>query len=592
MAEVTEEELMILQQEIEALRGGVGEYTEAIIAKLKEAGATGALKFMPAVQAIDDFGSFNEEAEVSLSVQAVTLYNLPIRYSIVDGELPSGLILESDGTIVGALSNLVGNRTFSFTIQADNQLGTPIQKAFSLTVLATNDSPVWSTVAGSLNVARKGVAYSHQLTGSDPEGESIAYSLKSGSSLPSGLMMDQNGLISGTPATDAASTTFTVELTDGTTLVTRTFSVDVDEEPIWNTSSGQLGVHSIAEEVSHTLSASDPEGGALTYRVSAGALPAGLVLSEAGVISGTISDMETSNHIFSVSASDQANTVTRQFSIQVTNSAPLWNSAADLGTQTSGVNVQLDATDPEGMPLTYAIVSGSLPAGLSLSSSGLISGDVSNPDGNDYTFTVEASDGHNATTRAFTIHTNTPPFNLVINGAGTGDLAQGNNGVLLISALAQDAQNDVLQYHWTVSGGSLNKTTGNSVELTLPYGGGPVTVTCRAFDGVAWSDTASVTWSWVNTSYDEGYQEWVTSGYSESYEEWAETGLKVKISSGSLYNSSGSIVGTFNSSTMRYVVIGDNWGRVEQKTTSTRWVDTSHYENRTRTITQGKFVRS
>jgi hypothetical protein len=88
------------------------------------------------------------------------------------------------------------------------------------------------------------------------------------------------------------------------------------------------------------------------------------------------------------------------------NDSPVWStSSGSLGTFGNGssVSVQLAATDDESNALTYAVSSGSLPGGLSLSSSGLISGTMSaNPA--TYTFTISVSDGSNtASTRSFSI---------------------------------------------------------------------------------------------------------------------------------------------------------------------------------------------
>jgi len=88
------------------------------------------------------------------------------------------------------------------------------------------------------------------------------------------------------------------------------------------------------------------------------------------------------------------------------NDSPVWStSSGSLGTfgNFSSVSVQLAATDDESNALTYAVSSGSLPGGLSLSSSGLISGTMSaNPA--TYTFTISVSDGINtASTRSFSI---------------------------------------------------------------------------------------------------------------------------------------------------------------------------------------------
>lgn len=85
------------------------------------------------------------------------------------------------------------------------------------------------------------------------------------------------------------------------------------------------------------------------------------------------------------------------------NDSPVWSTTAgSLGTYT-GSSIQLAATDDESNTITYSVTSGSLPTGLSLSSSGLISGtSTANPA--TYTFTVSASDGSNtAVTRSFSI---------------------------------------------------------------------------------------------------------------------------------------------------------------------------------------------
>jgi hypothetical protein len=103
------------------------------------------------------------------------------------------------------------------------------------------------------------------------------------------------------------------------------------------------------------------------------------------------------------------------------NDSPVWSTTAgSLGTFTSGstINTQLSATDDESNTITYTISSGSLPGGLSLSSSGLISGTLSAVSGT-YTFIVSASDGLNTgQTRSFSISSTAP---VVTGGSLTSD---------------------------------------------------------------------------------------------------------------------------------------------------------------------------
>jgi hypothetical protein len=101
------------------------------------------------------------------------------------------------------------------------------------------------------------------------------------------------------------------------------------------------------------------------------------------------------------------------------NDSPVWStSSGSLGSYAGAVSVQLAATDDESNTITYSVTSGSLPSGLSLSSSGLISGTVTASPAT-YTFTVSASDGINtAVTRSFSIIV---PFPVVTGGILSSD---------------------------------------------------------------------------------------------------------------------------------------------------------------------------
>jgi hypothetical protein len=86
------------------------------------------------------------------------------------------------------------------------------------------------------------------------------------------------------------------------------------------------------------------------------------------------------------------------------NDSPIWStSSGSLGTYSGSASIQLSATDDESNTITYSVTSGALPSGLSISSSGLISGTITaNPA--TYTFTISASDGVNTgQTRSFSI---------------------------------------------------------------------------------------------------------------------------------------------------------------------------------------------
>jgi hypothetical protein len=85
-----------------------------------------------------------------------------------------------------------------------------------------NDSPVWSTTAGSLGTW---AGSNIQLSATDDESNTITYTVTSGS-LPTGLSLSSAGLISGTNTGNPGTYTFTVSASDGiNTAVTRSFSI-------------------------------------------------------------------------------------------------------------------------------------------------------------------------------------------------------------------------------------------------------------------------------------------------------------------------------------------------------------------------------
>jgi hypothetical protein len=95
------------------------------------------------------------------------------------------------------------------------------------------------------------------------------------------------------------------------------------------------------------------------------------------------------------------------YDILTINDKPIWTTAAGtLGTfsPSQAVSVQLAASDEENI-ITFSVGSGALPSGVTLSSSGLISGTAPNLTGDTtYSFTINASDGLNAATpRSFAI---------------------------------------------------------------------------------------------------------------------------------------------------------------------------------------------
>ena len=185
-----------------------------------DAGGNTLIAWEPAVTS--NLGTHNELAYVSVLIRALSaLGNDRVTYSVTAGTLPAGLSINAQtGMLTGNLGNLSATQTYSFTIRATDGFGT-IERSFTLTVNAVNNSPVWvtasnlGTVVGAVNV---------QLQATDPDSSPLTYAL-TGGSLPQGLSLSSTGLITGTPTINGQTYNFTVSVSDSINIVQRTFSM-------------------------------------------------------------------------------------------------------------------------------------------------------------------------------------------------------------------------------------------------------------------------------------------------------------------------------------------------------------------------------
>ena len=95
--------------------------------------------------------------------------------------------------------------------------------------LDAGSTPAFGVASGSLGTVPEGGNASGftQITATDADGQSLTISLKSGSSLPSGVSLSSSGVFSGTlPVTGSAVTTsFTVQASDGANVAERNYTI-------------------------------------------------------------------------------------------------------------------------------------------------------------------------------------------------------------------------------------------------------------------------------------------------------------------------------------------------------------------------------
>jgi uncharacterized protein (TIGR03437 family) len=207
--------------------------------------------------------------------------------------LPAGLSMNSSGLISGTPTAL-GTSTITVTVR-DAQERSDTGR-FTLTIGST------LAVTSPLPSGTVGVAYSQKL---EATGGVAPYTFAAApgspfnpNSLPAGLSLASDGTLSGTPTT-AGNYTFVVNVTDAAQ-GQGSSSVMMTVNPPFTITTTTLAQGTVGVAYSQAIQAS---GGTTPYAFTViGALPPGLTLSPAGVVSGTPTSAGTST--FNIRATD------------------------------------------------------------------------------------------------------------------------------------------------------------------------------------------------------------------------------------------------------------------------------------------------
>ncbi|GAB2573510.1 putative Ig domain-containing protein [Dyella jejuensis] len=299
--------------------------------------------------------------------------------------------------------------SYSFTITAvDHSTGSgPYTQTqnYTLTVAAAAISITPATLPnGSV-----GVAYSNTTLTASGGIAPYTYALAVGSSLPAGMTLSSGGMLSGTP-TASGSFNVTVVATDHNNLTgNQTYNVSIGA-PTITLSPATLTAATAETAYSQTFTAS---GGTQPYhyQVTSGALPPGMSLNSSGVLSGTPTAAGT--FTISVQATDSSTGTGAPFSktgaYAVTVGSPtvsITPSSLSGAQVAAAYSQQLTASGGNGS-YSFSISAGALPAGLTLSSSGLLSGTPTAA--GSFSFTVMAKDSLNFSgSQSYTLATRQP----------------------------------------------------------------------------------------------------------------------------------------------------------------------------------------
>jgi hypothetical protein len=217
------------------------------------------------------------------------------------------------------------------------------------------------------SVATVGVGYSAAFTASGGAGGNVWSSNKP---LPDGLSIP-NGAIAGTPTKveTVSGIVVTVKDRDGRTAQSSPFSIAVADELKVSGTPSPMATVGVAYTAAFTTTGGD---GNNSWTVASGALPKGLTLDN-GSISGSPTEAETASNII-VRVTDGAGRTAQSNPFTITVSDALKIAGTPSPNATVGVAYSATFTSSGGVGTkTWAVVSGTLPNGLSLAN-GTVSG--------------------------------------------------------------------------------------------------------------------------------------------------------------------------------------------------------------------------
>jgi hypothetical protein len=290
----------------------------------------------------------------------------PFTWSITAGSLPTGLSLNAT---TGAISGTpTAGGTFNATATVTDS-GAPAKAAnAALTFVVTPSVAPLSITTTSLTAATQGAPYSASLSATGGVSP-YTWSLGTGSGpLPAGLAIGGAGTISGTP-TVSGTFPIVIQVSDASSpALTKTAAITLTvAASVINITTTSLNSATQNSAYSSTFAAT---GGTAPYKwaIATGSLPAGISLSQSGILSGT--PTVAGSFPFTVAVQDSAtqpNTSSASFTLTVNppGSLTITTTSLDDGTIGSPYLIALQATGGKAS-YKWSLTSGSLPPGMNL----------------------------------------------------------------------------------------------------------------------------------------------------------------------------------------------------------------------------------
>ncbi|MFN7135031.1 MAG: Ig domain-containing protein, partial [Myxococcales bacterium] len=318
----------------------------------------------------------------------------PLTVAVTSGSLPAGVELQPAELALGGTPTAEGPVNVTLTVKDAN--GATAQQSYAFQIAARLVISTTTLPVGEVNLA-----YSAELRTTGGKAP-ITFAA---TGLPAGLTLDTAaGRILGTPSVDGASTVALTATDAAGVKAEASLTLTVLKAVAIQTAA--LADAYVGESYTQPLTASEGQSPYTWSLGSGNTLPAGLALDPAGTLTGTPSAPGSSN-VALVVTDRLGGTANRLLPLQIL-PLPAISTAALPDAYTGAAYNQSLAASGGKAPFTWTIGSGALPAGLSLSATGELTGTATAP--GTATVQVRAVDANGkAATRSLTLAVFAPP---------------------------------------------------------------------------------------------------------------------------------------------------------------------------------------
>ncbi len=404
--------------------------------------------------------------------------------AVTSGVLPSGLALTPGGLMSGTPT---AGGTFDFTVTATDATGATGSRAFSIVIAASPNvaaptvaelsntaATLGGNVTGGALITGRGIVYARTAVNVAPQLGGAGVTAVTASGTTGTFTVNVAGLVPSTAysfvayATNALGTGYSPVGTFTTPATAPVLSITTASLPNW-----------VFELAGYSQAITATGGtGPKAFSVTVGALPPGLTLSPAGIVSGRPTAAGTYN--FTITATDTVGvTASRAFTVTISATAtPLTIVTATLPNavlNVPGYSQMVTITGGVGATIFSASL-GALPPGLALSAAGNLGGTPTAA--GTYAFTIIATDALGATaSRSFVIIVSPVPLEIATTllPAAVANLSGYNQMIATTGGTAP--------IMFSIGGGAL--PVGLALSTTGTISGRPTTIGNNAFTVVA-----------------------------------------------------------------------------------------------------------